>query len=477
MTRTIKLENLGPVAEVTIPIPEPGGVVVLRGRNGAGKSETLEAVNKMLGRNADTPTPIDGLERGQIEGLGVKLTVGRTTRRTGELEVLSLDSRLSVADVVDPGIKDAEGADEKRMKAILAILQVKPDLNDWAALADELAHEVGGDWDAVIRSEVARADDVLVAAARIKAEISRAACRAEASQRDAQALVDAISRRDPRAVGHEDTPPLPPLAQLAQELSQAQKRLHALQQRQAEAQQVDAWKAELAELRSGALDVDLCRSEGNQAAEALEQARRALAEAEAAFEAADSRLQTAQQVAGRVKALSDRVLAATPPTDDELAQAALAVQAGEQAIADYEATRQLAAAREQCRVASEDCARQRLKAEALRQAMERPEAILAQMVQSRVDGVKFRSGRLIVSHPKRGDIPFAELSTGERWRFAVQVAIYGVGAGGLIVIPQDAWQDLDPQNRGKVAKLARSAGVVILTAECSADPALTTEVL
>ena len=34
----IEIKNIGPISTASIPIPEGGGVVVLRGKNGSGKS-------------------------------------------------------------------------------------------------------------------------------------------------------------------------------------------------------------------------------------------------------------------------------------------------------------------------------------------------------------------------------------------------------------------------------------------------------
>jgi L-lactate utilization protein LutC len=65
---------------------------------------------------------------------------------------------------------------------------------------------------------------------------------------------------------------------------------------------------------------------------------------------------------------------------------------------------------------------------------------------------------------------------GERWRIALEIVIAAVGEGGLLVIPQEAWEGLDPQNREAIAQQAKSARVVILTAEC-ADSELSAEMV
>jgi DNA repair exonuclease SbcCD ATPase subunit len=54
--KNIEIKNIGPIASVTIPVPEAGGVVVLTGRNGSGKSHALEAVSAATtGQGEATP--------------------------------------------------------------------------------------------------------------------------------------------------------------------------------------------------------------------------------------------------------------------------------------------------------------------------------------------------------------------------------------------------------------------------------------
>lgn len=475
MTKTIKVENLGPVHSVTIPIPEGGGVVVLRGRNGAGKSETLEAVTKMLGREAAPPTPLDGHERGKIEGVGVTMTVGRTTRRTGELEVLSLDSRLSIADIVDPGIDNPESADEKRMKAILSILQVKPEAEDWLPVVERLA-EYDVSIEDFLATEVSRANDVLILASRLKSHISRYAANDEEEGKKAKAAVGVLAS-DPRVMAHDGPEPPRPLAELAANLTKANAAIGKLEAQRDRASAAAAYRVDLARLKTATFDLPAIEKAIEETGDEVDRLREELeaAEGKLAKLGADRRL--AVQHTNDVADLEKKVAASEAPTEEEFTAAKEAQKAAMDAMASYEDTRQLLANRQKAADASATAVSCDLRAKALREVASLPESILAQMVASRVDGVRFDSGRLIVTHPKRGDIPFAELSTGERWKFAIQVAICGVGEGGLLVVPQDAWQDLDPLNRKRVAKLCGEAGVVILTAECSADKELTPSIV
>ena len=114
----ITLKNIGPIENVTIPVPAEGGVVVLRGRNGSGKSTALDAIQTAITGKGKPPLR-DKAAKGEIHAGGVSLTVAKSIRRSGELVVTSLDSRLSVADLVDPGIVDPLRADASRIKALV----------------------------------------------------------------------------------------------------------------------------------------------------------------------------------------------------------------------------------------------------------------------------------------------------------------------------------------------------------------------
>ena len=80
-------------------------------------------------------------------------------------------------------------------------------------------------------------------------------------------------------------------------------------------------------------------------------------------------------------------------------------------------------------------------------------------------GMAVVSGELVV-RTDRGNEPFADLSTGERWRIALQVGAKAVGPG-VLVCRQDGWEALDTENRQAVATMAREMGLTILTAIAS----------
>jgi hypothetical protein len=109
------------------------------------------------------------------------------------------------------------------------------------------------------------------------------------------------------------------------------------------------------------------------------------------------------------------------------------------------------------------------EAKELREKAKQTDEVLSEIV-AEIPACPLRviDGRL-VTDTKRGATFYADLSAGERWRIALDIAIQAVGTGGLLVIPQEAWEGLDPANRAAIDAQAKGAQVVVLTAECSAD--------
>lgn len=135
-TRTIELRDVGPLQHLSIPLPTEGGLVVLRGLNGTGKTHALDAVSALVGAHRK-PASRDGSLGAVVEGLGVRLTVGRRSSMSGELEVAALDGE-DPSLLVDPGIKGADAADAERVRALLRLSRSSVD-------AGAFAHLVGGD--------------------------------------------------------------------------------------------------------------------------------------------------------------------------------------------------------------------------------------------------------------------------------------------------------------------------------------------
>ncbi len=131
--KTIEIDHVGPVRHLTIPIPEQGGVVVLRGRNGSGKTTVLDGVESLYNKSARKGLrPNDAAPSGSVEGLGVTVRLGRSNTVTGELVCESLDGRVDPSQLVDPGIKDPLAADSRRLATLIRLAGVTITADKWA---------------------------------------------------------------------------------------------------------------------------------------------------------------------------------------------------------------------------------------------------------------------------------------------------------------------------------------------------------
>lgn len=481
---SVEIQDVGPVKRLTLPVPEHGGIVVLRGINGAGKTKTLEAVEKLASGRGQVAVR-DGALRGRVQGFGATLTVARSTTRRGEIEVESLDGKLSIADLVQPPIKDAAAADAKRIKSLVSLAGAKADPALFYGL-------VGGEVEFTSMIPLAEADDLVEMASKIKREFEAMARKSEDAAQKAH--VKAAAHRE--AIGGLD-------------LSKPMDREAAYAELQAATQQ----HTELSERKRAA----------EEAGEAAAEARKQLAAAEKAYDGptvqettqtlevawharkeALEAMRVAQQVADEAKATAEKLL-----KEEEIAgRAAKAAQQHASAMAAWRETLEkdaplspeppelLAAAQRitearaaTSRLAGYEQAQQQYKqavqgdaeeashteaAGRLRDAARGTDDVLSEIVGQLGTPLRVQAGRLVLD-TGRGTTCFHELSHGERWRLGLDIAVTVAGDRTIFTIPQEAWESLDPQNRAEVGRHVQEKGVVIFTAESSADPEVRAE--
>ena len=476
MIRMVEIQNVGPIEKLSIPLPA-SGVVVLRGRNGVGKSHALAAVDSLVSGRGKPPCR-DGAEKGLVEGLGARLTIGRSQRRTGEAEVVTLEGRLDISQLVQPPIKDEEAADRQRIKALVQLSGQSADLNAFAKILppgmklDEL----------VPPSE--RAEDPVVLAGQLKRALEAEARRVEKQLQSLQVDLAAMEQlvTEPPQPGipevQEET-----IAQAKAAYIEAQKAEAALRVRAEEVekrrQQAEKAKSVLASLQADLekQNVETLQTQEKELAEQISKLEKALAVARERLNQVQQQLQKARQVQSQVEQLK-RVIAETPEpiSQADLEAASQAVEKARQNLERLESlsrNQQLAAEAQQL---AEKIRRGEAVAALVRDAARSTDQVLSDMVSQVTSRLRVEGGRLVCD-TDRGVEPFGELSPGERWRIALEVAAQQVGQGGLVTVPQEAWEALDPVNRAEIAQIARQVGVVILTAEADAAETIQAEIL
>jgi hypothetical protein len=466
---TIQIENIGPIHHLSIPLPDGGGVVVLRGRNGVGKSHALAAVDSLIAKRGKPPCR-DGAAVGVVEGCGVRLTIGRSTRRTGEAEVLSLEGRLDISQLVSPPIKDEEAADRQRVKALVQLSGAAANEADFAGLLPDgykLRELVGPTLD---EDPVALAGQVKRA---LEAEARREETVAESYERRAEAQVASHKPIDPQ---------LPTKERAIRELQDALLKVReletlakAIEERRAAAEEARQRLQELSVQRLAVNEIRDLEHERDILSDDIARLQEALAIARDRHQRITAEIERARKVADQIKELEPIVLKVPDPVPAEQIEAArrhaeacrqrmdAAVRQDLAIKAQEEASRYLELARSHKR-----------KGELLREAARATDHVLSQMVGRVTSRLRVEQGRLVCD-TDRGAEPFSELSPGERWRIALEIAAEQVGRGGLVTVPQEAWEALDPQHRAEITTIAHQVGIVILTAEADAHEEIVVE--
>lgn len=490
----LTITNIGPIEALTLKIPTDGGVVCFRGRNGAGKSHALGAIDAALTHKGTAPLRDNSL-RGQVVAHGITMTIGKSTRRAGEAEVHTLGDRLNIADLVDPGIQDPEKADAHRIRALVTLLGVKAD----PAIFYEL---LGGAerFDSIVPPTAAEQSDLIAMSGVVKralesasrkaaGEATNASARADASRKAAELPegIDPDQPTDARALQAELSNAIQTKTRLESETAAAKRTADAAE---ASRQQLERAKAtytgpSIEEAQSAATHADCVLTNTLQAVQAAEQrlrdAQASLRLAEQEKRAKADALKSAQHHAEMVATWTAQIDAAgkvQPPKPGDLVRARGAVDQIQEQIEHAALIRRARESLAHAEQFAADAETHKEEADKLRQAAHGVDDVLS--------GVVAKSGVPLKIEPVEGRMRltlntrrteqtghrtcFHELSDGERWRIALDIAIQAVGAGGELTVAQSAWEGLDGTNRRAIAEQVRAAGVLVYTAQADDGP-------
>lgn len=404
----IQITNLGPIRQASIPYLPDGGIVVLRGPQGVGKSITLDALQSAATGKGKAPLR-DKAGKGEVKAFGVTMKLGARTTRSGEPEVVSIEGKLSVADVVDPGIADPAAADAKRIKALVQLAGGEAD-------SDLFINLFGGDIDllsAIVRGGADEETDLILMAEKIKRDCEKAA-------RDEEKAADSASGR-------------------AAALKQTAEGVDTAAETDSEKLQAGLVAAMQAESEAKA-----ARNAYLRACELAETSRAELAKHEGANESLADVAHTRNQA---------------------ISEADAAQRAVEELEAKLKAARETRDAKEAA-VKLADAEKHASAAKTLRTIASKTDDVLSAQVAKLGTPLRVEAGRLLLD-TERGPTYFGDLSDGQRWKLALDVAIDAIGEHGLIVIPQWAWGELQPANRKAIAERLKERSVLAYTAEAT----------
>jgi len=488
----IDIESIGPVDQIHIPIPENGGVVVLKGPNGAGKTKTLEATEALVSGNARLLSASDGAEAGLIDGFGAVLRVGRTTRKAGELEVVSIIGKFSVSDLVDPGFKDPDTSDAARVKALIQLAGMTAEESDFKELfeSDEQFKEIVGD-------ELQDLSSMVEMAGKVKRQCESAARKLESQagkkETEGQGIIDATEPELEKIPEGNLEDEQAELNGSIREQSRLETKIETLEnsakQRAEAKEQIEKLREaagdpeKLETLADGKADIVAeCRDKVEGLQSEIEKLQKKLAEAET--ELTDAQRDYKQACNVKDKAIEDQqeiekleaILAEQPGESeselrDELESVKQTVDGLTDKVAALKGAERFRERYESGKALKAEAERLNEQAESLREIGYSTDEVLSQAVGGITTAdLRIERGRL-VTETKRGTTLFHELSHGERWKIAIQVAIDIVkraaeenGKPPLLISPQESWEALDPDNRKAVQEMLKGSGVVLLTA-------------
>ena len=484
----LQIDTIGPVKQLSIPLPEGGGCVVLRGPNGAGKSTALDVARRLAGSKQGGLAPTDGARRGSASLGSAKLSVTpKKVAQAGELEVETIEGRFDVSELIDPQIKDPDRADAARLRALVSLS---------GAVADESLYEsMIGDpqlWER-LKVNISTTDDPVALCGIVKRAIEARARQYEdrASELhgklnaieeeldefavepvDAQALVDAIdaaTRKIERLESQRDvvermtSEQMEAANALAEaKAARAERSVEVIEQHIAdamlatanEANHCETLRAQITELRDS-----IARREKELATREATQMRE-----QQRLDLLRNELAQAQDADNAIAQLETIVNRGTPVSvDDAEIEAAQAEKANalEAYTANEEAKKQQAKRDRFAEIKGEH-EKADSEAERLRKLAAKTESVLVGQIGS--GPIRYKDGRLVVETDRSESELFAELSHGERAKIAIDIAAEHVPSDGLIVIRQEVFESLQPANQRAIHEHAKARGVVILTA-------------
>lgn len=488
----IELKDIGPVEHLSIPLPAGGGLVVVRGRQDIGKSQTLNAVDYAVTGNGSIEKR-DGATRGTITIGDATVSVVKQARRQGfELVAASLDGRLKISDLIDPGLKDPEKNDAVRIKALVQLAGVTPDIT--------LFHDLAGgkaEFDEIVGPDATETDDIVTMAARVKRHFE-AASRKEADKAE-NFTGNALGHRE-AALGYD-----PEVEADSEKLQAALEAAIREQQRlESECDAARKHNAAIVEARKAleaaqssssfppvaeALDAEsIARSAKDNAAEevallteSLREARVKLAKAEAAHVLAVKTREGAEQHERTLGAWGQTArLEGIPEPEAEARAAKAQVEQARIAVEQGALQRDKAVRQARADTADRMAAESRKKADKLRDAAKATDEVLSQLVGRCGTPWRVERGRLVTTH-KRGTIPVSELSDGTRSKVAIDIGIAALARMGIpdklmiLTIPQRIYGEFQPKTRREIDAYGKKVGVHILTAEATDDDVLSAE--
>lgn len=486
-------ENIGPVTKCKIALPEGGGMVVLLGGPGVGKSSILRALLRLITGKGSVSLR-DGEDSGRLRIGGAEIRVGANVREVpgSQLNYETAEGvKFTINDLIDPQIIDPKAADAARIKALVTLLGMKADCDLFVPLFEsrEEMYDLmppGFCEETDLVEMAAKFSRVLQEKARVcEKESEQSKAKANAAQGSAagldlsaecdgnvlQLLLEKAiqAESDLRAADTE-------AARAAAATENARKQLETVAANytgKTVEQATEEYKILAAEKASADEKVSQLQAQ-------LDEAKRNAGNLANQLDLAVSAGKAARQHEESMKAWREQLAASIPPRVDpvDLAKASQSVLEARQAVENGALIRKAKENQATVIQHAEEAERLEKKAERLRAAAKATDDVLSSVVKKSGCPLKIDRGRLVIATDRSEKELFAELSAGERAKVAIDIEVNALnGKRGLIPLAQEINEGFNPATRLDVARHAQACGVTIFTALCTDDEELTSEVL
>lgn len=487
MSDSLLIKDRGVIEELEIPVPQGGGVVVLRGKNGHGKTTALKVIHSLV-TGEKGPGVRRGATKGSTIGFGVEVKIASRESRKGTLTVTGFRGAESLTKFLNPGVKDEEVADARRIAEMIRMTGATISGHDWVAkFGDDVracvdatdpiatAAAVTKYLQAKARELEAEADKASGSAAALEALASGELEKPEFTEEEAQKrhleAVRAQAAVDDRVRA----------AKVACEsIEKAERKL--AEERQKVVGDLDEVNAEV-----GRLDGVVYEARGivEGIKKKIAELQSQLVDAEAAVKssmalhvaATDKRI-AIQKHCESLKSLEQQVNQQRPSVpQDEVDAAASAVSNAMEDLRIAQEFKANAARIEKAKQHREQQKQHAEKAVKLRELADKTDEVLASAVAKIAPQIRISKGRLWAKNSHGAEVYVSELSPGERATLGLDIAIAAAESGAAGVIDQEAWESLDPDNQEHVRRHAKERGILIYAAQAGPESEIVAEVL
>lgn len=142
----IEIVNIGPIAQLSFETPQEGGVVVLCGPNGCGKTTALEAIRSVVRGTGAIPLR-EGAKNGYIRVGNAQATAAKKPKFSGHWLEEHREDGESIASFVEPGLKSADAADRARLKVLASLVGADPTYEMFEAVFPNNINDLEDVWD------------------------------------------------------------------------------------------------------------------------------------------------------------------------------------------------------------------------------------------------------------------------------------------------------------------------------------------